>query len=168
MNFLVYSILLTGVAILQAISDINYCYSDLKDYSSLLFGVSSMVFTIMGIWIAFMYPNAMAKIIDSDNIQDDMNQIISDTRRVENLILSVIKSAAVITSLMVLFLIKLIFSQTEAFMLYEPIIKIAFLSIIIVLTYIQLESVFYVIKSNIDFIIQLHSERETKEHKADS
>ena len=43
---------------------ISYSFEDYKEYSSVLINVSSMVFTIMGIWIAFLYPNALSRIID--------------------------------------------------------------------------------------------------------
>lgn len=163
----VYPVLVFVIGFLLSNLSFDYSFSDFKDYSTLLFGISSMVFTIMGIWIAFMYPNAMAKIVDSIDIKTEKDQILKDTQRVESLILAIVKSALVVTALMILFLANLVFSKTNFFFFYCSEIKLLYLTIIVFLTYIQLESIFYVVKSNIVFIINLHDEKEKKEHKAD-
>ena len=39
---------------------IDYKYDDYKDFINILINISGMIFTIMGIWIAFLYPNALS------------------------------------------------------------------------------------------------------------
>lgn len=140
--------------------NVKYSMSDLKGYTTTLFGVSSMVFTIMGIWLAFLYPRAMANIVE-DGVET--SQSIAETKRVEKIVLSVLKSAVVVTILMLLYLLHVIFSKTSIYALFSYGIETTVLSIVILLSFIQIESVLYVIKSNIDFIVRLHEERERKE-----
>ncbi|MDA5481420.1 hypothetical protein PGS49_12220 [Yersinia intermedia] len=144
--------------------EISYSFSDFSSYTSVLISVSGMVFTIMGIWIAFIYPNALQKIVNPDKIENvDFSEGLEDTKRLESIVGSVLKSATVIIILMTIFLLKLIFYKTNIYLSYKDFFKYLSLSIIIVLSYAQIEAVFQVILSNIKFIEDLHSKREQNE-----
>ena len=61
-------------------------YNDFANYCTLLVSVSGMVFTIMGIWLAFLYPNALQRIVNPKTIETvDFTEQLEDTRRLEGL-----------------------------------------------------------------------------------
>jgi len=148
--------------------ELRYSYSDFKDYSNTLLAVSGMVFTIMGIWIAFVYPNAIVRLQDPDKIKTaDFSQTMSDTRRLENIVGSVMESGFVATCITLLYLSKLVISYTPIYQEYLVPIKAFALGAIVFLTLVQSSAVFSVIYSNYLFVDDLHSRRETKERDND-
>lgn len=44
----------------------NVNYNDIKDILSVLQNISAAIFTIVGLWIGFLYPNAIASIVNDD------------------------------------------------------------------------------------------------------
>lgn len=142
----------------------NYNYSDLKDYHQILLNISGLVFTIMGIWIAFLYPNSLMKIVNPGKIETvDFSDALEDTKRLESIVGSVLKSAVIATSIMFFLLLKILFFDTNFYKSNITELKQVALSITILLTYLQVEAIFQVITSNISFINHLHHKREDKE-----
>lgn len=145
----------------------NFRYDDLKDYINLLSGVSGMVFTIMGIWIAFLYPNAMSRILDPDKIiAKDFSESQSDAKRLESIVGAVMCSGLVMIIILFFSLIKTIIYTLPVYSSYRIEIKSTALAIIFCATLIQLESVIKVVLSNILFINDLHFKQQAK--KADN
>lgn len=69
-------------------------------------------FTIMGIWLAFLYPNALQRIVNPKTIETvDFTEQLEDTRRLEAIVGSVLKSSFVMITLLVVYLVKLVFSK---------------------------------------------------------
>ncbi|WMW61568.1 hypothetical protein RE680_00375 [Serratia marcescens] len=144
--------------------EIDYSFGDYNAYATVLIGVSGMVFTIMGIWIAFIYPNALQRIVNPKTLEvADFSQGLEDTQRLEAIVGSVLKSAVVIVSLMMIFLLKLVLFKTDIYLSNKELVKLLSLSMIIVLSYAQIEAVYQVIKANILFIEDLHNKREQRE-----
>jgi len=146
---------------------VKYSFSDYKDYNDVLINISSMVFTIMGIWIAFLYPNALSRIVNTKIETADFSQTKQETKRLEALVASVLKSAAVTVFIMAVYLGKVILFSTPFYLVHFLTIKNFVLSLTIVFSYIQLEAVGYVIYSNIMFLNDLHHKREEREADAD-
>jgi hypothetical protein len=146
---------------------IDFTFEDYKEYSSVLMNVSSMVFTIMGIWIAFLYPNALSRIVDSKVETVDFSESLQDTKRLQALVGSILKSAFVIIFLMLIYLSKVILFKTPLYTQNIILIKQLVLSFTIVLSYMQFEAVLYVMYSNFMFLNDLHSKREDREADAD-
>ncbi len=148
--------------------EMDYEYSDLKDYLTALLTASTMVFTIMGIWIAFLYPNALSRLVNPSTIENaDFSETLTETKRLEGLVGSVLISAFVVTAIMVLYLLKVVFGVlliNEGYVFHAKYLTLAF---VIILGLLQIQSVFYVIYSNIMFINDLHSKREDREADAD-
>lgn len=143
---------------------VSYTFSDFNAYMTVLIGISGMIFTIMGIWIAFIYPNALKRIADPEKIEfADFTEGLEDTKRLEAIVASILKSLLIIVISMLIFLAKIIIFKTNFYGEYKDIIKAFCLSLTIVLTYVQLQSVFQVVKANILFIDDLHSKREQRE-----
>lgn len=147
---------------------LDVTYSDYKDFLLVLLNVSGMVFTLMGIWIAFLYPNALKRIVDPDKVENaDFTEALVETKRLESIVASVLKSAIVVTAVMIVFFIRVILSKSGFYLDNQNIFECIAISLGIVLSVLQLESVFHVVVSNIMFINDLHSKRETREQDND-
>jgi len=144
--------------------NLTFNYSNLKDYVDVLLSVSGMVFTIMGIWIAFLYPNALNRIKDPQKIETvDFSETLVETKRLENIVGSVLLSAFVMLFVMFILLLKLIFNELEIVRSNIFIIKNVVLATIIWLTFLQFKAVANVVYSNIMFLNDLHSKRASRE-----
>jgi len=147
---------------------VDFSYSDFKDYLSVLLTVSSMVFTLMGLWIAFLYPNALRRLVDPVKIENvDFSDTLNETRRLEGLVGSVLKSAFVVMMIMMIFIFKIYFFNTNFYLSNIFLIKSIALSFVTILTVLQFESIFYVIYSNVMFINEIHKKREDREADED-
>lgn len=159
-----YGLLFFGSIFLYCKLNLNINYGSYKDFLLVLLNVSSMVFTLMGIWIAFLYPNALKRIVNPEVVENvDFSESLSEVRRLESIVGSVLKSAMVVISIVVIFLIKLLIPSFSGYannILFFEAIAVAS---VLVLTCFQLESVFHVVKSNVMFINDLHRKREDKE-----
>lgn len=142
----------------------DFKYEDYKDYLTLISGVSGMVFTIMGIWIAFLYPNAMNRILNSEKlVAKDFSASKSDAKRLESIVGAVMTSALVMISALLISLAKIILLMTPIYLEHRLQFKAAALSALIFITLSQLESVIYVVVSNVMFINDLHFKRQTRQ-----
>ena len=156
--------LTTGIFYLE----INYSFDELKDYLNVLLAASGMVFTIMGIWIAFLYPNALQRLVNPQKIENaDFSSTLSETKRLESLVGSVLKSAFVVIAIMLVFIGKILFGRLSFVALNLDTIKAITISFVVFVTYLQLEAFFHVMYSNVLFISDLHKKREDREADAD-
>lgn len=141
---------------------------DIKDYCNALLIVSGMVFTIMGIWIAFVYPNAIKRLQDPEKIKiADFTESMQDTRRLESIVDSIMQAGFVAISILLFYLAKIIISAFSFFQDYNLHLMSAGVGFIIFISLIQLSSVFSVIYANYLFIHDLHSKREAQERMHD-
>ncbi len=72
-------------------------YEDIEPLVSILQNTSAMVFTVMGIWIAYVYPNAVLKIVQPSKVAAVFSS--EDLDRVRLLVGVVILSAFIIAVL---------------------------------------------------------------------
>jgi hypothetical protein len=169
MHFVSYCLLFISTIFLYFKFDINISYIDFKDFLLVLLNVSGMVFTLMGIWIAFLYPNALKRIINPLVIENvDFSESLHETKRLESIVASVLKSAMVVVSIVLIFLTKLLISNMTFYINNQIIFESTAVSFALIITFLQLESVFHVIKSNVMFINDLHVKREDKEADQDT
>jgi hypothetical protein len=148
--------------------DISYTFDDFKEYVNILLNASGMVFTLMGIWIAFLYPNALSRIVNPEKIKTvDFSQSLEETKRLESIVSSVLKSAIVVLSIMIIYLAKVIIFKQALYQENIKFFKISAVSYVTLLAFIQTEAIWHVIYSNIMFINDLHSKREDREADAD-
>ena len=146
---------------------IEYSYADMSSYLQVLLVVSSMVFTIMGLWIAFLYPNALQRLINQNVEPTDFSESLNETKRLENLVGSIIRSAIVVIMIMAFFICKLLLSNTTWYTANVEVVKVIVVSVISFISILQVESIIYVIASNILFLNDLHSKRERREADED-
>lgn len=142
----------------------GYQYADYKDYLTLLSGISGMVFTIMGIWIAFLYPNAMSRIVNPGKlVAKDFSESKSDAKRLESIVGAVMSSAIVMIGVLFVTMAKMFIQMAPFYSEYRNDFKSAALAFLFLITLIQLESVINVVVSNIMFINDLHFKRQTRQ-----
>ncbi len=146
----------------------EFTYSDYKDYCNTLLAISGMVFTIMGIWIAFVYPNAIKRLQDPEKIKiADFTSTMQDTRRLESIVGSIMESGFVAMCITLIYLLKLTLTGFPIYDAYQQAIKAGGIGFVILLTFIQCSAVFSVIYANYLFIDDLHHKRETQERHSD-
>ena len=152
------------VSSLAYIKGIRIAYEDLKDYLEVLLIASTMVFTLMGLWVAFIYPNALMKVTDPTKIAvGDFSEAKRDTKRLELLVLSILRSALVVSAILGFYLAKLLISHLDIYIALLDFFKSVSIGMAVTLSVIQLESIFAVVVSNITFLNDLHDTRERKE-----
>ena len=143
---------------------LSYTYSDFKDYGNNLLSISGMIFTIMGIWIAFIYPNAILRLQAPQKIKNaDFTQALEDTRRLESIVGCIMKSAFVASALCLVFLIKILLFSTPFYKENLHLIKSLVLGGTIFLTILQGSAVINVMYANFMFIEDLHRRRESRQ-----
>lgn len=166
MRFRVVSYLCLAVACYFASVEFghDYKYEDYKDYLTLISAVSGMVFTIMGIWIAFLYPNAISRIVNSEKlIVKDFSESKSDSKRLEGIVGAILTSSLVMIAALLITLAKIILWMTPIYTAYKLQFKSGALSIAVFITLVQIESVLHVIFSNVMFINDLHFKRQDRQ-----
>ncbi|WP_321808566.1 hypothetical protein [Burkholderia sp. BCC1993] len=163
-RLLIYAILLAALEFTYLHWEISYNLSDLKNYTDTLLAASGMVFTIMGIWIAFLYPNALNRIVHQGKLEvADFSETLSETKRLENIVASVLKSAIAIVFVLALYLFKVIISKTTIYSTHAALFKASALAGITMMSIIQIEAILSVVFANIMFINDLHRKRENRE-----
>jgi hypothetical protein len=127
-------------------------YSDISPVVSVLQNASAMIFTIMGIWIAYIYPQAMRKVIQpsSSAIFPD-----EDKKRVQLLVGVVVISAVTLAILLIGISIKPFLVNSSFYLKTPELFSFVGLSVLLCLVYAQLFCIYSVIASNINFITDL-------------
>ncbi|MBB1615889.1 hypothetical protein A9978_25890 [Pseudomonas sp. UMC65] len=167
-RLLIMVITATIIGVAVYFQELKFSYSDFKDYCNTLLSISGMVFTIMGIWIAFVYPNAIKRLQDPDKIKiADFTATMQDTRRLESIVGSIMESGAVAISITLIYLGKLLITGLPAYLEYRDAVRAASVAVIMFLTFVQCSAVFSVIYANYLFIDDLHTRREAQERNAD-
>ncbi|MBW3528642.1 hypothetical protein KO533_19010 [Shewanella sp. NKUCC05_KAH] len=131
-------------------SDITY--SDVTSVVSILQNGSAMIFTIMGIWIAYIYPQAMRKVI-----QPSSSAIFpeEDKKRVQLLVGVVVISAVILAILLIGISMKPFLVNTSLYLKVPELFSFVGLFVLLCLVYAQLFCIYSVIASNINFITDL-------------
>lgn len=147
----------------------QYNFSDVKDYLSFLGVVSSMIFTLMGIWVAFLYPNALKRIVDLDvNVSNvDFSTSKLESKRLESIISSILVSGFVVIVAMFIFFFKIIFHSSSIYIEYIVGIKSFVLIIIVGITILQISAILDVLFSNVMFLNDLYEKEVNKKLEED-
>jgi len=131
--------------------DINY--KDIDPIISILQNTSAMIFTIMGIWIAYVYPNAVLKIVQPSKVTAIFSE--DDLKRVKLLVGVVISSALILLLLLIGITLKTFLTKTIFFTLHRQVFSGIGLCFLLSLVYAQLFCIYAVIASSVNFIIDL-------------
>ncbi|HCE4631803.1 hypothetical protein KW478_07440 [Vibrio fluvialis] len=117
----------------------------------------------MGIWIAYIYPQAMRKVI-----QPSSSAIFpeEDKKRVQLLVGVVVISAVILAVLLIGISIKPFLVSTSLYLKVPDLFSFAGLCVLLCLVYAQLFCIYSVIASNINFITDLaNKENDQKLNK---
>ncbi len=133
-----------------------------KDFCTFLATISGMVFTIMGIWIAFLYPNALLKFSSPEKIENiDFSYGGVEAKRLSYIVSSILVSCIIMMILGGYFFMR-IFSHP--FLDFNSGLALNFRSFfsggLAMLFLMQIRSVFSVIFANIMFLNDIHERRK--------
>ena len=131
----------------------NITYGDIEPLISILQSTSAMVFTVMGIWIAYVYPNAVLKIVQPTRVSAIFSN--EDLERVRLLVGVVILSSFILASLVLGVTIKPFIVKSIVFIKNKSLFTSLGLWWILSITYAQLFCIYAVIASSVNFIIDL-------------
>lgn len=147
---------------------LDFRYEDFRDFLTFLCTVSGMVFTIMGIWIAFLYPNAISRIVSPDKlIAADFSESGSDAKRLEKIVGAIISSSLVMVGALLLIFFKIVLSKTDFYIQNTLQFKSTALFAAVFMALIQLESIVHVVIANVMFINDLHTKRQNRKSEED-
>ncbi|EIQ0120575.1 hypothetical protein LUH71_002350 [Escherichia coli] len=107
----------------------------------------------MGIWIAYVYPNAVLKIVQPSKVTTIFSE--DDLKRVKLLVGVVISSALILLLLLIGVTLKMFLTKTDIFAQHRQVFTGVGLWCLLSLTYAQLFCIYAVIASSVNFIIEL-------------
>lgn len=139
--------------------------TDLSTLISVLQNTSAMVFAISGIWIAYLYPKAVAGLVSHQidkSLEEKSNEEIG---RIKLIVGIIILSGLVMACLIITSLISPLIVSTEFYSNYTSFFSCLGLLILIILTEIQLFCLYGVIASCVSFIVVLQNQRTSNELK---
>ena len=114
---------------------------------------SAMIFTIMGIWIAYVYPNAVLRVVQPSKIVVVLAE--EDIKRVRMLVGVVILSASILALLVIGVASKSFIVKTNSFVENTTFYTCFGLWGLLILTYTQLFCIYAVITLSVNFIFDL-------------
>ncbi|MEI9598030.1 hypothetical protein V5030_02080 [Moellerella wisconsensis] len=149
------ALLLIALAVISFGFSESITFKDIEPLISILQNTSAMIFTIMGIWIAYIYPNAILRITQPKKVKAIFS--VEDAERIKLLVGIVILSAGVLMILLVgmsvrVFFIKAIFYLNNKYF-FDSIAIFMFMTLV----YIQLLCIYSVIASCVNFIIDINN-----------
>ncbi len=150
-------ILLLAAVLTYAFSDVSVTlqYGAFEQTLSALLNISSIIFAIIGAWIAIIYPKAIGKAFIGHSIGDEaFGQADTDANYLSELVEIVLVSALV---LMIVLSIQFLAPLAREIITPKllPCVKGAFFFLITFLTLSQLNAVFRVIVANYFFLNEL-------------
>ncbi|MGL5073679.1 MAG: hypothetical protein ACRC61_20760 [Aeromonas salmonicida] len=138
--------------------------SEISPIVSTLQNISAAVFTLAGIWVAYSYPQAIAAYTSPSHVK-----IIptSETKRIEDLVIIILTSAAVLCILLFhnlayILVVKTIHNADVRFYL-----KSAGISSVFYASILQLKAIFTVMITNVFFVNELHHKKTELEANKD-
>ncbi|GCF91024.1 hypothetical protein [Shewanella sp. M-Br] len=132
---------------------LDVTFKDVEPLISILQTTSAMIFTIMGIWIAYVYPNAVLRIVQPSKVTAIFSS--EDLERVRLLVGVVILSACILAMLLIGITAKAFVAKTSLFLVNKAFFTGLSLWWLLAITYAQLFCIYAVIASSVNFIIDL-------------
>ncbi|USV00409.1 hypothetical protein KFQ06_20670 [Serratia entomophila] len=143
-----------------------FTYNDAKDVFGVLINISAAIFTIVGLWVGFLYPTAMSSIVN-DDISYIKNE--KDSPRVEKLVYIIIISASIMIGILFLFLMRAILHTLSFYKEHVYVFRYIGMVYIYFLAWLQVRCVLSLIATNLHFVNQLHGRlnKARMEHDGD-
>ena len=157
---IIYALIPSSIFFAPKLFILQISYEAYKDFLNTLLTLSGMIFTIMGIWIAYLYPNALQKIKNPTTIETvDFSYGQEDFKRLTYIVGAVLKSAAVMAVIATIFLLKIFLANSRIYVENIYPIKILASYFCILLFVVQIEAVINVVISNILFLRDTHTKK---------
>jgi hypothetical protein len=131
--------------------------ASLGSIATITLAISAMIFTIMGVWIAFIYPNAILRIKSSKLKNTDFTENQIEKKRLSLIVGAILLSLLASTGILAIELCKA-FRLQELLPFFSPITAHLTVSFAI----IQIISVADVALANINFLNDLHTKSDTR------
>ncbi len=133
---------------------------DLTSILSVLQNISIAIFTLSGIWIAYLYPEAISAYADNNKIL--LINDLEDIKRVESLVLTIIVSALILLGILFYNLVYSFFSNHTLVLNNIESFKSMAIFYVVLLSSIEILVVISILKNNISFVNRLHKERSKR------
>lgn len=156
-SFLFHAFILLTCVLLSYAYRKDISYQDVLPTISILQNTSAMVFTIMGIWIAYLYPNAILKILTPDKVGAIFSK--NDEARIKQIV-GVVATSAMVAGCLIVGSIAIPFiTKGIAYSLFAEYFTFFGVLVLLIITYAQLFCVYLVIVANINFIFDLDNHK---------
>ncbi|WP_019281239.1 hypothetical protein [Vibrio anguillarum] len=127
--------------------------TDLKNLAGTLQNVSAAVFTLAGIWVAYSYPEAIARFTNPEKFS--LIKGTEQTQRIRSLVLTIFSSALVLVGIVLFNLLTPYIQHLCKTLDSYFYIRIAGISVINYLVFIQLQAIMKIMSNNLEFIYSL-------------
>ncbi|PWK10433.1 hypothetical protein [Pantoea ananatis] len=151
--YLWHSFVLLIITFLSYSFRLDIGFKDVEPILSILQNTSAMIFTIMGIWIAYVYPNAVLKIVQPSSVAAIFPD--EDLKRVRLLVGVVVFSALILVLLLLGVSVRMFLIKTNIFILNKTFFVGIGLWCLLLIIYAQFFCVYIVVASSVNFIIDL-------------
>ncbi|HEI6819485.1 hypothetical protein ACVSUJ_22880 [Yersinia enterocolitica] len=156
-NYYLHVIPLVFIAWVSYLYRAELSIQDVEPIISILQNTAAMIFTIMGIWIAYLYPNAILRITQPSKIEAIYSE--DDDSRIQIIVGVVVLSAIVLSLLMIGVIAKPFIAKSVLYKYSPEYFNFLGLFSLLILSYTQLIGVYIVIASNVNFIIDLKNKK---------
>lgn len=147
---------------LIAYSSFEYVsHSDISSVMSVLQNISAAIFTIAGIWIAYIYPEAITSFTNPSKVS--LLKGTENTRRIESLVIIIFTSASVLVCTLFYSLLYALYSRHPFFVEYRCEVRFLNVWLLVFLCVNQARAMLSVMVNNIKFVERLHRLKTEKE-----
>lgn len=133
----------------------DIAFKDIEFLISILQTTSAMIFTIMGIWIAYVYPNAVLRIVQPTKVVAIYSD--EDLKRVMLLVGIVVSSALILVLLLLGVSVRVFIIKMDIFSRHESLFTGVGIWCLLAIIYAQLFCIYAVIASSVNFLIDLNN-----------
>ncbi|EHK9086607.1 hypothetical protein L3I77_000214 [Vibrio vulnificus] len=148
------------------VTSVSYCFrgdikfSEIQSLVSILQNTSAMIFTIMGLWIAYVYPNVILRIVQPSKVVAVFSD--EDELTVKLLVGVVVLSAATMGLLVLGTSFQVFIVKTSMFATHPNVFSFIGLWFLLALTYVQLFCIYMVIATSVNFVMKLKNAKHGK------
>lgn len=150
--------------IMSYLSSGNVNASDLSSILSTLQNISAAVFTIAGIWIAYIYPEAISSFTNPDKIA--LIKGTESTEQVKSLVFTVITSASVLACTLLFGVMSFLYKNSDLVMENKGFFVLISTTFVVYLSLNQTKAILGVIINTLRFVSKLFylkTEREVND-----
>jgi len=127
--------------------------SDFEPSLAVLQNMSAAVFTLAGIWIAYLYPEAIKSFTNPKKVS--VLKGSDNAKRIENLVLIIFTSAFVLLGILFLNLAFPILEKSPVLAAYKGKLNVIYIGVVIYLSLNQMRAIWGIMVNNFEFVYRL-------------